>query len=334
MRLLSRRKVLLYLGGSGIGFTVPFLLSCQSSQRKMLGQEAQPVNFLEEISDLKQVAPQKDSNQYQPPTPEELRQFQRLAQAFLALNLDAVPRLGAAIGYKLVRWRDRATQTTILGLVEPLNQQGSTRGWGSYFLNPSANNHQFIEAPHILFDRFTPEIASQVFLLSGARGFFMAGAHRNANGIGTADVCDPIGSMFQVVHERANTAQSTTWQFHGFSDPVEKGFPQLTQVVLSSGTGNVSPVILELRSLLIESSYTTYVYNELPLDHPLNQKLNGTVAGETFSPLAGTQNVQGIYSRRIQASFVHIELESQVRVSTDNRKNISQVIAAAIESNV
>lgn len=332
MRSISRRKLLLYFIGSYLAFVSSILLSRQSGHSKMMEQESKAVNFLEEIRRLKQVAPKKKSNQYQPPTTEQLRQFQRLAQAFLALDFKRVQQLAQPLGYQLVKWRDLASETTVLGLIETPNQEGLTRGWGSYFLNPSVKNSHFIEAPHILFDRFTPEIASQVFLLSGARGFFMAGAHRNANGVGTADVCDPIASIFQVVHEAAITQQSTTWQIHGFSDPVGKGFPQRTQVVLSSGTGEIYSNLRRFRSLLLKCGYATYVYNELPPDAPLNQRLNGTVSGTTFSPLAATENVQGIYSRSIQGSFVHIELESQIRFSIASRDKIVQVIAIAIQS--
>ncbi|MDR9404507.1 MAG: hypothetical protein RI580_13820, partial [Halothece sp. Uz-M2-17] len=294
MRSISRRQLLLYFPSGYLAFVSPFLLSCQSGHSKIMEQEGKAVNFLEEIRRLKEVAPQKASNQYQPPTTEELKQFQRLARAFFALDFKRVQQLAQPLGYELVKWRERATETTVLGLMETPNQQGLTRGWGSYFINPVVRNNHFIEAPHILFDRFAPEIASQVFLLSGARGFFMAGAHRNANGVGTADVCDPIASIFQVVHEAAMTQQSTTWQIHGFSDPVEKGFPKITQVVLSPGKSEPTPVIINLRSLLTSNGYTTYVYNELPPDHPLNQRLNGGVPSETFAPLAATENVQGI----------------------------------------
>ena len=332
MRSISRRKLLLYFTGSYLAFVSPILLSCQSGHSKMMEQEGKVVNFLEEIRRLKQVAPQKESNQYQPPTTEQLRQFQRLAQAFFTLDFKRVQQLAQPLGYQLVKWRDLASETTVLGLIETPNQEGLTRGWGSYFLNPSVKNSHFIEAPHILFDRFTPEIASQVFLLSGARGFFMAGAHRNANGVGTADVCDPIASIFQVVHEAAITQQSTTWQIHGFSDPVGKGFPKMTQVVLSPGKGEILSVIIEFRSHLARNGYTTYLYNELLPDHPLNQRVNNGVPGETFAPLAATENVQGIYSRSIQASFVHTELESQVRSSKASRDKIIRAIAAAIES--
>jgi len=332
MKATSRRNLLFYLGKGCLGCAISLTLSFSSRSAHRSIKPEQSLHFLDRIATLKQVAPAKESGEYQPPTPEELKQFKQLAKALIALDWEQTKALAKALHYQLVVWQDKATQHTVLGLIETLNTQGLSRGWGSYFINPAVENETLIEAPHILFDRFTPEIASQVFLLSEARAFLMGGAHRDANGSGTADVCDRIASIFQVVHEAWLTRKSTIWQIHGFKNSPDKGFPKKTEVVISSGKGDLKENIIKFRSHFLFYGYSTYVYNELSPDDPLNQQLNGSVAGTTFSPLAGTQNVQGIHSRNIQASFVHIELERSVRLTQESRDRITLVIAAAVNS--
>jgi hypothetical protein len=336
---VSRRKALVYLGSSLLGLGFSFLLSGgwllvkhRSAKNIKMKLVQNPVDFVDKIEILKKKAPSKHSNQYQPPTRNELQTFSDLANALLSQNLEKAQKLAIDVGYKLVKWHDRASQQTLLGSIEESDGKHFSRGWGSYFINPSAQNNIFIESPHILFDRFTPEIAAKVFLLSGARGFLMAGAHRHANGTGTADVCDPIASVFQEVHKAWSRKGAKIWQIHGFADPTAKGFPETTKVVLSTGTGEVFQQVVRLEELLESRGYTSYVYNELSANHALNQKLNGELAGTTFSPLAATENVQGIYSNEIGANFLHIEIDSSIRFNQKKRERFARAIADSIRN--
>ncbi len=337
MWFVSRRKTLVYLGNGLLGLGFSFLLSGgwllvkhRSAKKTKIKIAQHPVDFLAKIDTLKQKAPSKYSNQYQPPTRKELEKFRDLANVLLSQDLEKAQELANNIGYKFVKWKDKSSQQTLLGSIEKSDGQNFSRGWGSYFINPFAQNNYFIESPHILFDRFTPEIAAKVFLLSGARGFLMAGAHRHANGTGTADVCDPIASIFQQVHKSWSKKGAKIWQLHGFADPTAKGFPETTKVVLSTGTGEVSQQVVRLDEILENWGYKSYVYNELSANHALNQKLNGELEGTTFSPLAGTENVQGIYSRQVGADFIHIEIDSSIRSNKQKRERFAQVIADAI----
>lgn len=332
---ISRRKTLTYLGTGWLGFLLSSgcLVVRRRADEKATHQIQQDaVDFFAQIAAIKQKAPAKYSNQYQPPTRNELATFGDVADALFSHNIDQARELAIAVGYQLVKWKDTSSQQSFFGLIEKDNSQTSSRGWGSYFINPSASNHIFVESPHILFDRFTPEIAAQVFLLSGACGFLMAGAHRHANGSGTADVCDPIASIFQAVHKAWRSKEAQFWQIHGFANPTAKGFPATTNIVLSTGTGDVSPEVVQLQEILQAWGYDSYVYNELPANHAFNQKLNGEIAGTTFSPLAATENVQGISSRKMGASFIHIEIESSIRSTQKTRERVAQAIARAIRN--
>jgi hypothetical protein len=296
----------------------------------MIETKPEPLDLIAEIKRLKQIAPAKHSHQYRPPNTKELETFRALADALHANNLNRAAKLANQLNYCLIRFREQSTQQSLLGLLEKRTEPETMRGWGSYFLNPSANTNALTEAPHILFDRFTPEIAAQVFLFSHARGLLMGGAHRNANGAGSADVCDPIGSIFQAVHESWSGDGAKTWQIHGFSNPATKGFPETTQIVLSTGEGNISNEILVLEETLEKQGFSAYVYNELSADSAMNRKLNGDAAGTVFSPLSGTQNVQGRYNRQIGIPFLHLEIESRIRTSNQRREKVASTIANAM----
>lgn len=332
MLLLSRRKALLYLGSGSVGFLGSCLFGCrstvpdESALSSKIETKGEPIDLIDQIKRLKSMAPSKNSYQYRPPKTSELEQFRNLANAVDAGNIEKAGKLAQNLNYRLIKFREQSTQQMLLGLLENKDQ----RGWGSYFLNPSARAKALVESPHILFDRFTPEMAGQVFLLSKARGFLMGGAHRNANGLGSADVCDPIGSVFQVVHESWSQDGANTWQLHGFSNPIAKGFPENTEIVLSTGTANVSQATLRLEKILEEQGFSSYVYNELSPESAMNQNLNEQVPGTAFSPLAGTENVQGIYNRQFGVPFLHIEIESDLRSRKNSRAEVARAIAEAI----
>jgi len=325
------------LGGGSLGWASSVLLSshppsrCSPLTQKLnFGHTSR--NFVEQVATLKQRALPKGSGQYRPPSSLELTQFNKLADALFAGNCERALALANQLDYRLLRLKGGDGRQTLIGAIEQPNRDGAMRGWGSYFTNTSPQTDTLVEAPHVLFDRFTPELAARAFAGSGAHGFLMAGAHRHANGSGTADVCDPIASIFQEVHQAWSVGDATAWQIHGFDDPETKGLPANTQIVLSNGAGEITTPILALERLLEERGYTSYAYNTLPAEAFLNQKLNGEVAGKTFSPLAATENVQGQYSRRVGASFVHVEIAPCLRMNEQERERVANAIGASIRS--
>jgi hypothetical protein len=287
-------------------------------------------DFLQEIDRLKQLAIPKESYLYQPPTAEELNQFTMLAKAFIAHNWQEANNLANEVGYELIKFFALPTKQAFYGLRENRSPDRSQRGWGSYFLNPNYRVNALLEAPHLLFDRFSEEIAARIFLLSCARGFLLAGAHRNANGFNTADVCNPINSIFQIVHQAWVDAGMKTWQIHGFELADKLTFPADTLAVLSDGRGEVSPEIKNLSRVLRKTGLQAYVYNTLPPSSPLNQEINGKVSGQIFSPLGGSQNVQGIYSALQKRAFIHVELGKQLRRHKTERERVAKLIANSI----
>jgi hypothetical protein len=277
-------------------------------------------DFLSEIKRLKHLAIPKDSHLYQPPTSNELQKFRLLANVLMNQDTQAALEQADELNYELVEFTDISSKQVLYGLREKQGRNHQLRGWGSYFINPSYRSNALLEVPHIIYDQFSEEIGAKVFLRSAARGLAIAGAHRHANGFNTADVCDPIASIFQEVHQAWVSTQAKTWQIHGFQLSNQPSFPEDTQAVLSNGRGDLSTEILDLNQRMQGSKFQAYVYNRL------------SVSGRVFSPLGATQNVQGIYCARVEAEFVHIELEKEIRYGASDRNRIAQVIADSVRA--
>ncbi len=332
---LSRRKFGLFLVKTiifiSVGMTVTYyyqslkLLKPHRRDRIQITQESG--NFLQEVRRLKRLALPKQSHLYQPPTHAELKQFEILTQTLIKHQWHQASRLARKLNYELVEFFDLSTRQIIYGLREnPINGK-PLRGWGSYFLNPNYRANALIEAPHVLFDRFSAEIAAEIFLLSAARGLLLGGAHRNANGVNTADVCHLATSVFQIVHQSGVNSGAKTWQIHGFNLNKQSQFPTDTDIVLSNGQGQVFPTIKYLSQIIRQAGFKAYVYNRLLPFSPSNREVNGKVAGHIFSTLGASQNVQGIYSRQRNQTFIHIELSQGIRLHKIQRNQIAKLIA-------
>ncbi len=288
-------------------------------------------DFVSEIERLRNLAFASGSNLYVPPTVNEQENFSTLAAALLAGDTSAADTQAAALAYELVEYTDSASGAVYLGLREQLVGGETTLGWGSFFVAPTFLAEVLIEVPHPLNDTNTWDIAAIAFRETRSRGFLMAGAHRNANGLGTADVARLTDSIFHAVHTVWNgaTAERPAWQIHGF-DKDNHSFPVGTDVVLSNGDGGVTQEIVDLDGLMDDAGFPSYANNTLEADDPLNVQVNGAVDGITFSSLAATTNDQGIYSRSLGGIFVHVELERRVRFDEANRNLAASLISQAI----
>ena len=159
-----------------------------------------------------------------------------------------------------------------------------------------------------------------------------AGAHRNANGVGTADVAHLTNTIFHQVHEVWNglNAETPAWQIHGFNIANHPTFPVGTDVVFSNGDGSVSPEVELLDDQFEGQGFLAHAYNTLAVASPLNVAVNDAVAGSVFAGLGAMTNVQGIHSRGLGGVFVHIEMEQSIRFDELNRQLAADAIAASI----
>lgn len=295
--------------------------------------EIESGDWVDKVEALKDLAFDVGTGPYVAPTVGERASFATLAGTLRSENLILAETQAAALDYDLVEYTDNVSGNVYHGLTEQLVLGEQTRGWGSYFVNFNADTTPLIEVPHPRFDTRTWEIGALVFRQADAQAFLMAGAHRNTDGLGTADVAHLPTSIFHEVHQTWNGlgGQNVPWSIHGFND-ANHAFPAGTDVVLSNGDGSVSSEVIALDAEFEGEGFLTFAYNTLPALDPVNVIVNGVEDGTTFSSLAATTNVQGIYSRGIGGRFVHIEMEQSIRFNANNRQLAANAISAALLS--
>ncbi len=267
----------------------------------------------------------RDDRPYVDPS-QVLNAFRHVASAMAWGDVKAAARQAEKLDYEVVEFTDTETKKPYYVLREDLDVVKTIRGWGSYIINPNSRVDALIEAPHPFADVHTPEIGGRVFEECEAKGFLLAGAHREK-----ADVPDLVDSVFHQVHTAwiGPAAQVTAWQIHGFAS-FKHAFPRGAQVVASTGDGEIAPEVAALDTVLEERGLTSYVFNELPAEADENRELNGGVPGVTFTSLAAAKNEQGRLSRSLGGSFVHVELEVDVRADQEQRRLAGSAIAAVI----
>jgi len=310
-------------------------LSCGSADAQLLLVNGQSLQA--HVAQLRSEIAPRDSQGYLPPTAGQLSDFRSLADglrdAQSTTDLELLLPQAAAIGYDVVVLNDAGS--TYYGLQESATV-ANKKGWGSFFLRQNASNNVVLEAPHPLADINTTGITAQAFAESGAKGFLLAGAHRNANGLGTADVAHLTESIFQEVHQSFTEEASdlSVWQIHGFNIDLHPSFPAGSDAILSSGTGSVSALVLGLDQYIdaLDGDWTSYTFNTLDADDPLNVATNEDLDGSLFSALGGTTNVQRQHTTSIGGEFLHIELEQSFRIDggESSRSLIARTIADSI----
>ena len=287
--------------------------------RSLLTVIVESGDFVAEVSRLSDLAFGSDSNLYIAPSSQEQADFKSLADTLLAGDVAASDSQAGSLGYQVIEYTDTVSSGVYHGLREQ-TAGGVQKGWGSFFVNLDFHADALVEVPHPLFDTNSWDVGAKVFRDAGARGFLMAGAHRNANGTDTADVANRSESIFQEVHESwVGTGPVTdVWQIHGFDIDNHTSFPSGTDVVLSNGDGSVSSEVIDLDARFEANAFLSHVYNTLSSTNSVNVQVNGGVNGGTFSGLAAMGNRQGIHSRSLNGTFVHVELEQSIRFNPTN----------------
>lgn len=291
-------------------------------------------DFTVEIARLKSLAFGKDSGLYVPPAPQQRGSFASMAESLLAGDTAAADGMAAALGYEVVEFTDTNSWLVLHGLREVLQGGGQTKGWGAYFVNLSSEVADLIEVPHPLFDSYSWDVGARVFIDCRARAFLMAGAHRNANGSGTADVAHLTNTIFHAVHQTWNGEEggNTAWQIHGFNLDNHPAFPADTDAVLSNGDGGMSGEIVGLDGFFHTNGFLSHAYNTLDANSAANLQVNGEIDGTVFSPLGARTNVQGIRSRSVGGTFVHVELEQSIRFNSANRATVAALVSDGIRA--
>lgn len=295
-------------------------------------------SMTDHVAELRSRVVGRDTMGYVHPDSQQRSAFRALADglhnARTPGDLSALTAPASAIGYDVVQLSDGGT--VYYGLQESLVGGETPRGWGSFFLRQNAARNALVEVVHPLADINTWEISARAFVDSQAKGFLMSGAHRNANGNGTADVGQLMNSVFQEVHQSfsGGATDVSAWQVHGFNLDLHAHLPSDTDAILSSGTGGISEIILELDQNIddLNGAWTSYSYNTLDPADVLNVATNGTINGAIFDGLGGRSNAQQLYTTSIGGQFVHVELEQSFRIDGGDaaRELIANALARSI----
>lgn len=317
----------------GALLTLPLTLPCQA---KII----ESGSFYSYVTNLKDLAFKSNSGLYVHPTATEQAEFSQLAMSLYDHNWTSAETQANNLGYDLVEFLNTTNNDTYYGVIEQLVAGAQTKGWGSFFINETATSNVTIEAPHPSNDSNTHRLGARVFERSGANGFMMAGSHRSANGSQTANPTSLPFSIFQEVHEAWNGGygNSTAWQLHGFGSSTGRKFPDGTDAVLSDGAGNVTHELAvldrHLENIQADKFRTSYVYNQLATDDPLNIQVNGDGQNghDPFYHLRAFNNPQGQFSRAAGGTFVHIEASYYIRGNRTRRDTyFANAIVGAIK---
>jgi len=267
-------------------------------------------SFRNQIGVLEENMPRANSERYVIPTNKEQADFATLVSMINTRESTRAADLAAKNDYTLSYYVDRGDEHAVSYLLR--EKRPIQNGWGLYAFRADSTSNIIVEAPHPLYDRRTPAVALDVYRALDARALLIAGAHRNANSDGSADVAHAPESIFQSVHEslsqeiQAELGNVIILQIHGFHTSKHDGYPQAVFGFGKKMQPTEFAFAQELRDALIE------------------QEINvGLCTGNIWQDLCGTTNIQA--SSVNGGVFLHIEMDEKMR------KNDAAFVAALVQ---
>jgi hypothetical protein len=254
--------------------------------------------------------PRINTERYRIPSQSDLAAFAALVFDLQDRDLAAADKLVLQFHYSLTHFEDLGDggdTSFLLQEVKPIE-----KGWGLYAFRLAPINNIIVEAPHPLADQTTDHVALDIYRTLKARALLVAGAHRQANRDGSADVAHAPESIFESVHEgllrqyRTTVGQPIVLQVHGFAGRKHAGYPA---VVLGIGR-RPSATQAALANRLISGLTSRGV-------------LAAACTDELYEDICGTNNVQAASAG--DGTFIHIELDESIR-------NSDQTLLSALEA--
>lgn len=247
-------------------------------------------DLLNQVNRLEATLPRASSEGYVVPTEAEQAAFTDLVRRLGAEDPNRAAGFAAENSYELARYADRGedgAESWLLRELSPIR-----KGWGLYAFRIQGAHDVVVEAPHPLADAGTAAIAASIYRLLQARALLIAGAHRDADANGAADVAHDPQSVFQAIHAALSKSPTTIiLQIHGFAADKHPGYPA---VVLGSDEAQPSDLIKQLAAELEQAGVKV-----------------GVCDGEAWQQLCGVTNVQSRHSQ--PATFIHVELNETLR---------------------
>lgn len=285
------------------------LLTCEY----IISQEERIGSLYNFVKEAVECMPKKDSYGFVIPDDHEIKLFGYLVDSVLKESFftDSISRL---LGYKFIKWYDPGEESHIYYLLVEegaVNPFGAKKGWGIYIFKLNARRDLAIEVPHPLWDMRTWEIGFDIFQQLECKYFLLAGAHRYANGKdpSPADVTHSTQNIFHVVHQKVSPDAEHSLQIHGFNKKNSPDYNTYPEIVLSNGIPNPSEILLRLERFFTEFGLSVGIYD-----------------GVNYRNLGATQNEQGRWSNANGYSFIHMELEHEVRFSAEKLDSLLRAL--------
>ena len=262
-------------------------------------QGGEPVkgNLRKRINRLEENMPRADSNGYVIPDANNLVAFSEVIQAMEAGDLTSASEIAAAYRYRIFQYIDRGDHNAMDLLLE--EKSPIQRGWGLFVFRMEHANNLIVEAPHPVSDQNTPRVALDLYRALDARALLVAGAHRDANNDGSADVSHSPGSIFLIVHNAlVNNAQSApgavvVFQVHGFDSSKHPRYPD---IVIGYNRNAPEPMIAQV--IAIKDALTAIGLSV------------GLCDGKSWEDLCGTKDILASVPNGFA---IHLELNEAVR---------------------
>jgi hypothetical protein len=258
------------------------------------------------------VIPGPGSEGFDEPTARERTEMTDAFRELVAGDIRAAADAAAPFGYSVVRYTDTATNRPLLILAERQGSDGRwPHAWGLYIHAPGSNSSVTVEVPHPVADINSEIVGTALFRAVEASNLFVAGAERNANRDGSADVAHNGHSVFQAIHDSILEREGIIVQPHGFEGTgSERSFGDF---VVSSGSVPPDPVAAQVSSALGRAGFKVCLYD-----------------GTRCKSLGATTNVQGIAARAAGAHFIHLEMSPRIRDSSRLISRLADAVASIL----
>ena len=259
-------------------------------------------SFRNQISHLEDGMPRAGSEGYIVPSEKEQKDFAKLISFLSAADFGSAAPLAAQNHYRLIRYTDRGDDNAVSFLLR--EEKPIQRGWGLYAVRVDPTSNIIIEAPHPIYDKRTPTVAMNIYRALNARALLIAGAHRNANSDGSADMAHTTESIFHSIHValseelKPTTGDLIILQIHGFHTSKHEGYPQAVFGFGKKMEGKEFTIAENLKNAFSAQGINV-----------------GLCTGDVWQDLCGTKNAQASVANG--GIFIHIELDENLRKHDD-----------------
>jgi hypothetical protein len=291
---------------------MPLVVGCGEGGPATVDLEDLVVDFVDTI-------PGRDSEGMTLPTDEEARRFIQGVRAARDGDPGRAAELVDPLAYDVRTVVDSVTRRRLYVFEERRSDAGDwPHGWGMYVIAAEPSRPLVVEVSHPVYDINTPQVGVAAFRHGDAFGLLVAGTHRYANADGSSDVAHDDRTMFAEVNRALVRRAQTVLQPHGFDEggsARSTGDTGEADVVVSAGTESSPPVVDAVTDALRGRGFTVCEYN-----------------GDQCTDLGATRNVEGAWCREAGATFVHLELDREIRDDPSKRDLAARTVVDTLDS--